>query len=199
MVEGIDISSAQGLPQWQSVHAAGKQFVYIKATEGVGWVSPTLDGQFRDAAQAGLVTGLYHFARPANAPEADADTFAAKVAQYSAAGAGHLPPCLDVETGTGNLHDWVQRFLTRLRAQAHATTVMVYSSANFFRDHIGESGMDATTLLWIADYGVPAGHPAYLTPRVALHQYADNGTVAGINGNVDLDVALRSLDDLTRR
>lgn len=198
MSTGVDVSSAQGQPAWPAVRSAGIEFAYIKATEGVGWVSPTLDGQFHGAAGAGLATGLYHFGRPdTNTAEADADTFAAQVNAYTAAQPGHLPPCLDLETGTGSLAGWVSAFLTRLRARTGATTVMVYSGANFFRDHIGEQGMDPTTLLWIAHYGVPPGKPAYLTPRVAIHQYADNGHIDGIAGNVDLNLALRPLSDIT--
>jgi lysozyme len=199
MSTGIDVSSAQGQPTWPSVRAAGIEFAYVKATEGTGWVSPTLDQQFRGATDAGLVTGLYHFARPANPAEADADTFADQVGKYGATTPRHLPPCLDLEVGTGDLAGWAGRFLSRLRTRTGATTVMVYSAASFFRDHIGEHGMDPGTLLWIAHYGVPPGHPAYLTPRVALHQYANDGNISGIAGHVDLNFALRPLADITGR
>jgi lysozyme len=195
---GIDVSSAQGFPSWPSVRAAGIRFVYVKATEGVGWVSPTLEEQFRGAADAGLVTGLYHYARPdTNPAEADADTFASQVNAFSAAVPGHLPPCLDLEVGSGDLGGWARRFVDQLRARTGASLVMVYSGAYFFRDHIGEADMDPATLVWIAHYGVPPGQPAYLTPRVVMHQYASDGRVAGIGGNVDLNLALRPLSELT--
>ena len=57
--------------------------------------------------------------------------------------------------------------------------------------------MDEDVLLWIAHYGKPPGKPGYLSPRVALHQYSQTGKIAGIAGDVDLNVALRPLDQLT--
>lgn len=193
MSTGVDVSSVQGQSTWPSVRDAGIKFAYVKASEGVGWVSPTLDGQFRGATGAGLVTGLYHFARPANPAEADADTFAVQVGKYGATTPRHLPPCLDLEVGTGDLSGWAARFLARLRSRAGATTVMVYSSASFFRDHIGEHGIDPGTLLWIAlrraarPPCVPhtTGGPAPVRRR-RQHRRAR-----------DLNLALRPLGDIT--
>src|SRR5437763_16664101 len=93
---GIDVSKVNGEPDWGAVRGAGYAFAYIKATEGVGYVSPTLDAQLAGARNAGLVTGLYHYARPdTNSPQQDAAEFAAQLARLGASAAGNLPPCLD--------------------------------------------------------------------------------------------------------
>jgi len=73
---------------------------------------------------------------------------------------------------------------------------MVYSGAAFFTDHIGEGWMDPDIQLWIAHYGRPPGQPRYLTPRVAIHQHSQTGTVPGISGSCDLDVAIWPLEKL---
>jgi lysozyme len=198
MTTGVDVSSHQGTVDWPPVRSAGYEFAIIKATEGVGYVSPALDSQWRGANDAGLMTGLYAFARPdTNAPEPEADHFAAHVNRLAAKGPGHLPPCLDIEVGTGDLSHWVLRFIARLRQITGTQAVLVYSGAYFFRDHIGETGMDPDVSLWIADYGRTAGQPRYLTPRVAIHQYASDAQVPGITGNADVNVALRPLGEIT--
>ena len=63
-IPGIDVSKHQGQPDWAAVRGAGNAFAYIKATEGIGSVSSTLDAQLAGARGAGLVTGLYHYGRP---------------------------------------------------------------------------------------------------------------------------------------
>lgn len=192
---GIDCASYQGTPNWAQVASSGRSFVYIKAGQGTGTSYPTLDTQYSGARAAGLTVGLYWFADPTQSPESNADAFGRQINRLGAV-PGHLPPCLDLETGTGDLSGWAQRFITRLRANTGCVRVMVYSSASFFQAHIGESWMDANIALWVAHFGAPPGKPAYLTPRVAIHQYADNGQVAGIVGNVDLDYAVWPLATL---
>ena len=81
-IPGIDVARYQGEPNWGAVRGAGYVFTYIKATEGIGYVSPTLDAQLNGARGAGMVTGLYHFARPdTNTPQQEAADFAAQLAR----------------------------------------------------------------------------------------------------------------------
>lgn len=192
---GIDTASWQGQPNWTQVANTGRRFVYIKSSEGTDFVSPTLDGQYQGARAAGLTVGLYHFADPSQSPEANADFFATHVNHYQAI-PGHLPPCLDLETGTGDLSNWASRFISRLRAQTGCVRVMIYSSASFFRNQIREDWADANVALWIASWQVTPGQPSYMSPRVAIHQYADDGVVSGINGKVDLDIAVWPLSTI---
>lgn len=196
MTVGIDCSAYQGVVDWPVTAEAGWEFAYIKATEGLGFVSSALDGQWRGANLAGMTTGLYHFARPdTNTPEGEADHFAGQINRLG--GPGHLPPCLDLEVGSGDLGSWAFRFLKRVREKTGLTRVMVYSGAYFFRDHIGEMWMDPDIVLWIADYGATVGRPRYLSQRVAIHQYASDGRIPGITGSVDVNFALRPLGEIT--
>uniref|UniRef100_UPI003F4976F3 glycoside hydrolase family 25 protein n=1 Tax=Pseudonocardia sp. CA-138482 TaxID=3240023 RepID=UPI003F4976F3 len=192
---GIDVSSWQGQPNWAQVAGSGRSFAYIKATEGTDYVSPELDGQYRGARAAGLKVGLYHFADPGLSPEANADAFCAQVNRLGAV-PGHLPPCLDLETGVGDLSGWAQRFVTRVRADTACVRVMVYSSASFFQNQITERWMDQNIGVWIAHFGAAPGRPAYLSPRVALHQHSSTGQVAGVTGSVDLDYAIWPLSTI---
>jgi lysozyme len=60
-VQGIDVSRWQGKIDWASVAAAGKQFAFIKATEGGDHIDPRFLENWHGAKQAGLVRGAYHF------------------------------------------------------------------------------------------------------------------------------------------
>lgn len=196
MTHGIDTASYQGVPDWNAVKGAGISFAYVKASEGASSYYPTLDQQFGGARAAGVAVGVYHYAKPALSPEANADAFAAQIKRVGALAPGCLPPCLDLEEGSGDLSGWAKRFVDRLRQQTGARRVMVYSGASFFQTRIGEAWMDADVAVWIAHYGRTPGQPAYLTPRVALHQFASDGQITGINGNVDRNFAIWTLDKI---
>src|SRR3982074_2929039 len=73
-VSGIDVSKYQGDIDWNSVHAAGVRFAWIKATEGVP-------------------RGAYHFAYWCRPMEQQAAWFTAHVPNDP----DSLPPVLDVE------------------------------------------------------------------------------------------------------
>lgn len=186
---GVDTSSWQGSVHWAAVAASGRQFAYVKASEGDSRSYPTLDAQYQGAVGAGLTVGLYHYAICSLTPEQNADAFAQQVNRLGAT-SGHLPPALDIEEGSGDMSGWVERFVTRLREQTGYQRVCVYAPAAFFADQIGESWMDDDIVLWIANFGAAPGHPDYLSQRVAIHQYSQDGQVSGVSGDCDLDFAI---------
>ncbi|GGM71845.1 hypothetical protein GCM10012275_47940 [Longimycelium tulufanense] len=197
---GIDVSSHQGRPDWTAVSGAGIEFVYVKATEGHSWTSPTLDDQYAGARGAGLVTGLYHFARPDSGgdPVREADHFADHVYRLDAHYFGALPPCLDIERVGKDLRDWCGRFLDRLRYRLDTYPVLVYASTNFIRDHLSGSWADTHDVSWwVANYGGGPGKFSSPTERVVMHQYTSSGKVPGIKGRVDMNLALFPLHGLT--
>lgn len=197
--QGIDVGTSQPNIDWNAVRGSGREFVYIKATEGTGYVSPILDQQINGARGAGMVAGLYHFARPdTNAPEDEAKAFAGELKRLGASDTGHLSPCLDVEREGGNLPRWIGSFIGALREQVNRPDVMVYASSKWFSTKLDpNSWAKGGVNLWVAHYGVPQGQPEYRAENVAMHQYASDGQVSGIAGRTDLDVCMTSLDALT--
>lgn len=194
-VAGIDVSRWQGTPNWAKVAAAGVAFAYIKGSEGGNPKYQTTDAQHAGAQKNGIVTGLYHYAKPELSATANADAFAAQVNRLGAV-AGQLPPCLDIEEGAGNLSGWCDAFFDRLRERTGCRRVMLYSGTAFFNAHIGEGWMDSDVVLWIAHYGKPPGKPGYLSPRVALHQYSATGRIDGVAGDVDMNTTIWPLDQI---
>ena len=196
---GIDVGTSQPDIDWNAVRGSGREFVYVKATEGTGYVSPILDQQVNGARGVGMTVGLYHFARPdTNTPEDEAKAFAGELKRLDASSAGHLSPCLDVEREGGNLPRWVGAFIAALREQVNRGDVMVYASARWFESKIDPNSWATDGVnLWVAHYGAAPGQPEFQHDRVVMHQYASDGQVPGVAGRTDLDVCMTDLRALT--
>lgn len=194
MDKGIDCASHQGTINWPAVAASGVEFAYVKFNEGTSSSYPTSAPQFNGATAAGLVTGGYHYGRPTQSPITSAAAFAKQLKALDAI-EEHLPPCLDIEVGSG-VAAWVKTFIAELRRLTGSQRVMIYSGVSFFKTQLGEGWMDPDLILWLAHYGKPPGQPGYMSPRVAIHQYSDAGKVPGITGNVDLNVAIWPLEQI---
>jgi hypothetical protein len=78
MITGTDVSSHQ--PGWTP--APSDSFVFIKASEGHTYVSPTLPDQLAAARTAGLVVGYYHFLWPGD-PTLQAQWFERAIWPYA--------------------------------------------------------------------------------------------------------------------
>ena len=72
-VAGADAYWRTGDIDWAKTRQGGYRFVILKATEGVDYLSGDKKDWFlkasREAKQAGLLVGYYHFGRPGTGPE----------------------------------------------------------------------------------------------------------------------------------
>lgn len=206
-VQGIDVSKWQTISSWSSVAASGKQFAFIKATEGGSYQDPMYATFRAGALAAGLKVGAYHFARPdltipyygdpVKAGYAEADNF------INTAGltVGNLLPVLDFESyGTSNTPPvttaqrlaWVQAFQDEVYYRT-GLEILIYCSPANWTNLMGNSAAAAAAgaRLWVAHW------TAATTPWVPANnwngqgwtfwQYTSSGTVPGISGSVDLD------------
>ena len=80
--EGIDVSNWQGNINFTEVANSGIQVVYIKATQGTTYVSPTFEQSYQNAKANGLKIGFYHYVTARSEEEArlEAQFFASKIA-----------------------------------------------------------------------------------------------------------------------
>lgn len=201
MVKGIDISAYQGYPDFRKVAKAGYEFVFIKATEGLGNRNLQQDiAQARSAKAAGLKVGYYHYARGEEA-RVEADAFISSVSAIcKAIGSGpDFPLVLDIEEQRIKLKgkafdEWVLTFEKRLALQGYK--MWLYSYAPYLDFHTG--GKLTHLPLWIAAY--PAIFDPTRKPRLprgwsdfVCWQYTGKGRVPGINGNVDLNVMKKTV------
>ena len=191
---GIDVSSYQTTINWTSVKNAGVDFAYVKATEGATYTSSTLSSQMSGAAAAGVLTGVYHYARyDNNSAATEASHFLSVAGSYIST--GHLRPVVDVEQATTltktQVSTWVNTFA---QAVLDGTGVkpVIYTFTSY-----AASYLDSTVTkwdLWMAQYpsspNPQTGSPSTVAPwsTWSMWQYTDSGTVAGISGSIDRDV-----------
>jgi GH25 family lysozyme M1 (1,4-beta-N-acetylmuramidase) len=180
---GIDVSNHQGLVDFAAVKRAGYAFVFLKATEGVGFTDGMFATDRAKARAAGLVVGAYHFSS-AGDPIAEANAFCAVVGSLTT---GDLV-VLDWETSAPNPPAWCKAWLDRVSAILGVKPLIYLNQTE--RD-----GFDWTPVvsgdygLWIAQYDGNQSVPASgKWPTVALKQDTSSGSVPGVAGGVDVDV-----------
>lgn len=198
---GIDVAVYQGNPDWDAVAASGVTFAFTKATQGVGYVNPTLGYNWSGIGATPMARGAYHFGRPdLGNPEGEALFFRDRIAFSGGLKAGDLL-ALDLEEDplnpgnldrTDDLPGWCLRFLRRLEALV-GFKPLLYSNPSILSEYdfarqpeLGEYG------LWLATYPrvypSPVPDPPAPWKTVAFWQYSSEGSVPGISGDVDQDL-----------
>lgn len=194
-VHGIDVSHHQGTIDWQAVKATETQnypirFVFMKATEGGDYKDRRFAENFREAREAGLVRGAYHFYNPNTDPIRQADFFISQVTLEK----GDLAPVLDIERKPRNkaqLQADLIKFLNRLE-QHYGVRPIIYTSYRYMERYL-DSPEFARYPLWIAHYYVET---LSYEGSWQFWQHTDYGTVPGITESVDLNVFNGSLSEL---
>ncbi|MFC7448482.1 glycoside hydrolase family 25 protein [Rhodococcus daqingensis] len=201
-VNGPDVASWQhpggsGI-DWFAVRASGHEFAMVKATEGLWYVNPFFVQDGIGMRAAGVARGAYHYADVRQSPEAQAAYFASTA--FPVIGFGGLPPVLDIEDAKGlppaAVIDWTRRYLNSVQALTGKQPI-IYTYPNFWRTAMANTTEFSHYPLWIADYNgrdepgpLPGGWQ-----RWTFWQYTSTGRIAGVNGNVDLNIYGGGLGD----
>jgi GH25 family lysozyme M1 (1,4-beta-N-acetylmuramidase) len=194
-VQGVDVASYQGYPNWSSVKAAGIDFAFTKATEGTTYTNPYFATNWGRIKSAGLVRGAYHFGRPGTDPVTQANKFVDTVRPVS----GDLQLALDIEVTDGKtpsqVRSWIVAFLNRLQARTGRPGI-IYTGYYFWRDQAG-NGSNLNCPLWLAAYtSSPTNYVPAAWSTWSFWQYTSSGSVSGISGNVDRNAWNGSLSAL---
>ena len=183
-MKGIDISTHNGNIDFDSVKTSGVECIIMKATEGVDFRDNMMETYYPQVVSRGFNLGFYHFMSEKTSPSRQAEDFynAIKDKQYN------ILPCLDIETNnigrsSSQITDRCLEFLTRFK-QLSGYDCMIYTGGYFGRDNLDSRIKNYPA--WIAHYGV-AQPMATGFVNVVGHQYTENGSVSGINGNVDVN------------
>ncbi|MFF7652872.1 GH25 family lysozyme [Streptomyces sp. NPDC007983] len=181
-LRGLDVSGYDGNVDWSSVAAKGAAFAYVKATEGTGYTSSYFAQQYNGAADAGLVRGAYHFARPdVSGGREQADYFVDHGGTWVADGTT-LPGALDIEYNPHGdtcygltpkaMVGWIAGFRDEYRARTGRAPV-IYTTTGWWSSCTGgHAGFGATDPLWIANHTgqatpLPAGWSTYTVWQTA--------------------------------
>ena len=195
---GIDVSHYQGDIDWQKVKAAGIEFVFVRlgyrgyGQDGVLKMDTNFEKNMEGARAAGLDVGVYFFAQAVNETEAveEAEFVLEHLMEYDL----QMPVVYDPESV---VHEEART--------DNVTGEQFTKNTKAFCETIEKSGYDAMVycnMTWQAfklDLEVLEEYPIWYAdyeeyPQTPYHfeiwQYSNEGTVDGIQGNVDLNIQM---------
>ena len=191
---GIDVSTYQGSIDWKKVKKAGVDFVMIRlgysgSSNGSIQIDKRYKANLQGAEDAGIDVGVYFFSQAITTDEAIKE---AKFVIRHIRGKGvNYPVVFDMEHMDGDrISSLTDTERTRI-ADAFCTiinnngyTPMVYGNQKWLLREVDLSYLTKYDT-WLAHYSTTTAYPyAY-----KMWQYSNYGTVTGISGHVDLNIA----------
>jgi lysozyme len=191
-VQGIDVSSHNGDIDWPAVRQAGISFAYLKTTEGGDYADSKFFEYWKEAAEAGIHRGAYHFMYWCRPADQQALFFMVNVPNDANA----LPPVLDLEWNNesrscpielppGKAIPMIRTLLAAMEARTGKRPI-IYTDANFYRDILSD-GAFADYPFWLRSTETEPGR-LYPGRRWTYWQFTATGRVPGIRGDVDRNV-----------
>ncbi|PDT11531.1 GH25 family lysozyme [Rhizobium sp. M1] len=189
-IQGIDVSHHQGDIDWRTVAAQPNiHFAIMKATEGGDHRDSRFAENWQRAGDAGVVRGAYHFFTFCRPGKDQAQNVLATVPKTP----GTLPIAVDLEfVGNCNkvptleeMATEVNAFFTELKATFPEKPIF-YVTQEFYDQYLkGNEARFPEHYLWLRSvFKEPTQEGC---SRWSIWQFADNGTVNGILGAVDLN------------
>lgn len=184
-VTGIDVSYYQGNVSWSQVKSSGRQFAFVRISDGLNTPDTKFAQNWPALKTAGLVRGAYQFFRPGQDAGLQAQMVIDKIKAAGGLKPGDLAPVLDLESADGLASSVVvskaKVWLAKVEA-AFGIKPIVYTAA-FMSSVIGTNFGGYT--LWVANYQttcptMPSGWTDW-----QFWQNSDSGSVPGVSGNVD--------------
>ncbi|MDE5697977.1 MAG: glycoside hydrolase family 25 protein [Lachnospiraceae bacterium] len=197
---GIDVSKWNGEIDWEIVKAEGVDFAIIRCGyrgSSSGWLieDPYFYKNLTGAKKAGIKVGLYFFTQATNLVEAVEE--ASMVVSLLGDTEIDYPVFIDTEGAGGNGRaDNLDPATRTAVVNAFCQTIQnagldagVYSGRNWFYNNLVVDEMDAPNV-WLAEYRQT---PLY-EGRYDMWQYTSSGSVAGIEGRVDLNISYLGIE-----
>lgn len=195
---GIDVSHYQGEIDWQKVKAAGIEFVFVRlgyrgyGQEGVLKLDTNFEKNMKGARAAGLDVGVYFFAQAVNETEAveEAEFVLEHLMEYDL----QMPIVYDPESilheeaRTDNVTE--EQFTKNTKAFCETIEKSGYDAMIYCNMTWQAFKLDLEELeeypIWYADYEKYPQTPYHFD----IWQYSNEGSVDGIQGNVDLNIQM---------
>lgn len=196
--KGIDVSKWNGNINWDKVKSAGINFAIVR--EGYGKRDPRqVDKKFKDningAKSVGIHTGVYHYSY------ADSVDDAINEAQFCLENVQGLkleyPIVIDIEDkeqlklNNRQRTDIVKAFCSEIERVGYYAAF--YCNLNWLNNYLIRDELLPKYDLWLAQWSVGA-------PSVScgIWQKSDRGSIDGISGNVDLNVAYKDYANIMK-
>lgn len=200
LARGIDVSAYQGDIDWARVKAAGVDFVILRASGGVG-KDQNFEANYTAAHAVGLGVGAY-YCTAATTPE-QAEKEADLLLTWLEGKRLEYPVYFDIEGDDQSaLPDNAARtalctaFVGRMKQAGWCAGV--YSYKSWFETMLDLPALMQESEIWWAHWP-QSGQPDIDYSRYGLWQYASDGRVDGVNGDVDVDVAFTDYPRLMKQ
>ena len=191
---GIDVSKWNGSIDWNAVKNSGVSYVIIRcgyrgSTTGALIEDPTFRTNIKGALNAGLKVGVYFFTQATNEVEAveEASMVLGLIKGYNIS----YPVFLDVESSNGRA-DGIDTATRTAVCKAFCQTIQnsgykagIYANKTWLNEKIDTPSLTGYKI-WLAQY---AATPTYSRTKYDMWQYSSKGSVAGISGNVDMNIS----------
>lgn len=195
---GIDVSKWQGNIDWKRVKASGVDFAILRV--GYGSSPSQKDGTFEDnyknAKAVGMPVGAYHYsyAKDVAGAQREAQTFLewVKGKQFE------YPVVFDIEEnvvynmGKNTVSEIIKAFCSIVESAGYY--VCVYTNKNWL-DNVVSDEVKGKYDTWLAQW---TSAPSYSGP-FGMWQYSSSGTVDGISGRVDMNIAYKNYPEIIKR
>ena len=191
---GLDVSSYQEDIDWARVRAEGFDFAFIR----IGYRGYSVGNIFPDerarenlaeAKAAGFDVGVYFYAQAISVEEAEEE--ARWCLDFLGSEELQLPVVYDWEyAGPSSRTGGMDRDTLTECVKAFCTAVQRagYQPMVYFNKHVSQDLLDLEALaeypFWLAQYKNQLDYPH----QVDFWQYTEEGSVPGIEGNVDIDL-----------
>jgi len=192
--KGIDVSEHNGAIDWTAVKKEGCKFAMIRAGYGknMNQVDKFMAKNVAGCEAVGLDYGFYHYSYALDAAGAkkEAEFCLSLIRQHRPV----YPIAFDIEDKTQHplsnqqLTDIALAFLETVKAAGYY--VCLYSSLSWLAGKF-DARADVYDK-WVAQW---ASKPTYKQP-FGIWQYSSTGKVAGINGDVDLNLAYKNYPEI---
>lgn len=184
--QGIDVSRYQGTINFEQVKAHGIEVVYIRAGEGYDYIDSYFERNYKNALNAGLKIGYYHYVTASNTTEAkqQAEFFYTLIKGKTI----DCYPAMDFEVFPGlsdaEINEIARAYLETL-SRLLGYSAAIYTDVNNI-ETLWDSSLSQYPL-WVAEYGTGTPQSIGSWTKWSGFQYSDMGNVNGIRGYVDLD------------
>lgn len=197
--KGIDVSRYQGNIDWEAVAADGVEYAIIRVgvrgygEEGKLVLDERFEQNVQGATAAGIKVGVYFFTQAITEEESieEANLVLEAISDYNIT----YPIVYDVEktgSASGRMNQLTVEERTRMARifidciKEAGYTPMIYANMEMWSVLIDMSQFEDVEK-WFAYYDTDL----YFPYEYAIWQYSDTGRVAGIEGNVDMNISFK--------
>ena len=205
-MKGIDVSKYQKQIDWEKVDAHGIDFALIRIGMGndIKQVDPYFKTNVEQALAHGLHVGGYYFGYATSVEDAQKEADICNQLLQPYKGKLLYPIAYDYEynsvdyfkriKGCTPTNEEIDSFATAFldKLKSYGWFVNIYTNLDFIRSGKFSKSTIQKYDVWLADYSGAPDYPCY------IQQTGSTGTIAGISGNVDIDVSFRDYPTMIR-